>query len=437
MKKVAFYTLGCKLNFSESSTLARQLSDRGFTQVPFEALPDVYVINTCSVTENADRKCRKIVRDALKIAPNAFIVVIGCYAQLKPEEISQIPGVDVVLGAAEKFQLSDLLNSFDKNISSKVMACDISNTQQYYPSYSVADRTRSFLKIQDGCDYGCTFCTIPLARGKSRSDTIHNVLTQAESIVKTGSKEIVLTGVNIGDFGSNDGTRPHKFIDLIRALEQVNGIERIRISSIEPNLLTEEIISFVARSDKFVPHFHIPLQSGSDTILKKMRRRYLSELYSDRIQTIKGLIPDCCIGADVMTGFPGESEDLFLETYNYLRDLPLSYLHVFTYSERPNTLALALPNEVPKHLRLQRSKMLRILSDKKKRAFYQNHLFETRSVLIENNLENDLIYGFTENYIRVGVPYAPELINRLVEVRLSEIDQAGNMIGQILELQTI
>jgi threonylcarbamoyladenosine tRNA methylthiotransferase MtaB len=437
MKKVAFYTLGCKLNFSESSTLARQLGDRGFTQVPFEALPDVYVINTCSVTENADRKCRKIVRDALNIAPNAFIVVIGCYAQLKPEEISQIPGVDVVLGAAEKFQLPDLLNSFDKNPSSKVMACDISNTQKYYPSYSVADRTRSFLKVQDGCDYGCTFCTIPLARGKSRSDTINNVVTQAESIVKTGSKEIVLTGVNIGDFGSNEGTRPHKLIDLIRALEQVNGIERIRISSIEPNLLTEEIISFVARSDKFVPHFHIPLQSGSDAILKKMRRRYLSELYSDRIQTIKGLIPDCCIGADVMAGFPGESEDLFLETYNFLRDLPLSYLHVFTYSERPNTLAVALPNEVPKHLRLQRSKMLRILSDKKKRAFYQNHLFETRSVLIENNLENDLIYGFTENYIRVGVPYTPELINRLVEVRLSKIDQAGNMIGQILELQTI
>ena len=437
MRKVAFYTLGCKLNFSESSTLARQLSDRGFTQVPFDASPDVYVINTCSVTENADRKCRKIVRDALKIAPNAFIVVIGCYAQLKPEEISQIPGVDVVLGAAEKFQLPDLLNSFDKNLSSKVMACDISNTQQYYPSYSVADRTRSFLKVQDGCDYGCTFCTIPLARGKSRSDTIHNVVTQAESIVKTGSKEIVLTGVNIGDFGSNERTRPHEFIDLIRALEQVNGIERIRISSIEPNLLTEEIISFVARSGKFVPHFHIPLQSGSDTILKKMRRRYLSELYSDRIQTIKGLIPDCCIGADVMAGFPGESEDLFLETYNFLRDLPLSYLHVFTYSERPNTLAVALPNEVPKHIRLQRSKMLRILSDKKKRAFYQNHLFETRSVLIENNLENDLIYGFTENYIRVGIPYTPELINKLVEVRLSEIDQAGNMIGQILELQTI
>lgn len=436
MIKVAFYTLGCKLNFSESSTLARQLSDKGFTRVPFDASPDIYVINTCSVTDNADRKCRKIVRDAMKIAPEAFIAVIGCYAQLKPEEISRIPGVDVVLGAAEKFQLPDLLKSLDKNSPPKIMACDISAAQQYYPSYSVTDRTRSFLKVQDGCDYGCAFCTIPLARGKSRSDTVQNVVSQAETIVQSGSKEIVLTGVNIGDFDNIDGKEQHRFIELIQALEQVKGINRIRISSIEPNLLTEEIISFVAQSDKFVPHFHIPLQSGSDAILKKMRRRYLSELYADRIQTIKGLIPHCCIGADVMVGFPGESEELFLETYNFIRDLPLSYLHAFTYSERPNTLANSFSNGVPKHLRSQRSKILRILSDKKKRAFYHNHLFETHSVLFENDTKHNLIYGFTENYIRVGVPYDPELINKIVDVRLSKVDQSGNMMGQIFELQT-
>lgn len=436
MIKVAFYTLGCKLNFSESSTLARQLSDKGFTRVPFDASPDIYVINTCSVTDNADRKCRKIVRDAMKIAPEAFIAVIGCYAQLKPEEISRIPGVDVVLGAAEKFQLPDLLKSLDKNSPPKIVACDISAAQQYYPSYSVTDRTRSFLKVQDGCDYGCAFCTIPLARGKSRSDTVQNVVSQAETIVQSGSKEIVLTGVNIGDFDNIDGKEQHRFIELIQALEQVKGINRIRISSIEPNLLTEEIISFVAQSDKFVPHFHIPLQSGSDAILKKMRRRYLSELYADRIQTIKGLIPHCCIGADVMVGFPGESEELFLETYNFIRDLPLSYLHAFTYSERPNTLANSFSNGVPKHLRSQRSKILRILSDKKKRAFYHNHLFETHSVLFENDTKHNLIYGFTENYIRVGVPYDPELINKIVDVRLSKVDQSGNMMGQIFELQT-
>jgi threonylcarbamoyladenosine tRNA methylthiotransferase MtaB len=436
MKKVAFYTLGCKLNFSESSSLARQLSDRKFKLVPFKASPDIFVINTCSVTENADRKCRKIVRDALRISPDAFIAVIGCYAQLKPKEISLIPGVDVVLGAAEKFQLPDLLNSLDKNRPAKIMACDISAAQQYYPSYSVADRTRSFLKIQDGCDYGCAFCTIPLARGKSRSESIPNVINQAESIAQAGIKEIVLTGVNIGDFGIINGNRQYQFIDLIRVLEQVNGIERIRISSIEPNLLTEEIISFVAGSDKFVPHFHIPLQSGSDSILKKMRRRYLSESYADRIQIIKGLIPDCCIGADVLTGFPGESEDLFLETYNFLQDLPLSYLHVFTYSERPNTLAEAILNRVPIHLRSQRSKILRTLSDQKKQAFYLKHLFETHSVLFENDVENDLVYGFTGNYIRVGVPYSPELINKIVNVKLTGVEQTGNMMGQILELQT-
>ncbi len=437
MKKIAFYTLGCKLNFSESSTLSRQLSNKGFIQVPFEATPDIFIINTCSVTDNADKKCRKIVRDAQKIAPDAFIAIIGCYAQLKPEEISRIPGVDVVLGAAEKFQLPDLLERFIKSPPPKIMACDISSARQYFPSHSIGDRTRSFLKVQDGCDYSCTFCTIPLARGKSRSGTIRSVVTQAESIVKAGINEIVLTGVNIGDFRSSEGTQQHQFIDLIQALEQVDRIKRIRISSIEPNLLTREIISFVAQSDKFVPHFHIPLQSGSNTILKSMRRRYRSELFADRVYTIKELIPDCCIGVDVMTGFPGESEQLFQDTYIFLRDLPLSYLHVFTYSERPNTVASDLPNEVPKYLRLQRSKMLRILSEKKRRAFYQQHIFENRVVLIENNMEDGLVYGFTENYIRVGIPHAQELVNKLVEVRLSEVDQSGNMIGRMLEAQTI
>lgn len=440
MKKVAFYTLGCKLNFSESSTLARLLRNRGFEQVPFEGsadLPDIFVINTCSVTENADRKCRKIVRNALKISPDAFIVVIGCYAQLKPQEISNIPGVDVVLGASEKFQLAEVLSNSDRSRLPKVLAGDISSARQFYPSYSITDRTRSFLKVQDGCDYGCTFCTIPLARGKSRSNTIEQVVNQAREIAHAGSREVVLTGVNTGDFGIIEGKRHCRFIDLIRALEQVEGIERIRISSIEPNLLTEEIITLAAQSTKFVPHFHIPLQSGSDTILKKMRRRYLTGLYLDRILTIKKLIPDCCIGADIMVGFPGETDELFLETYHFIKDLPISYLHVFSYSERPNTPAASMPQQVPKQLRSERSNMLHILSDKKKRAFYQSHINEIRSVLIENDVADNTIYGFSENYIRVGVPYDPQLINQIVQVRLSEMEASGNLRGEIMELQTI
>ena len=436
MKKVALYTLGCKLNFSESSTIGRQLKDHNFQVVPFEQVPDVFVVNTCSVTENANRKCRKVVRDALKISPQALVVVIGCYAQLKPQEISSIPGVDMVLGAAEKFRLPEILSSLTREELPKVMACDISSVQDYHASFSIADRTRSFLKVQDGCDYGCSFCTIPLARGRSRSDTIENVLSQAKEIIQKGGKEIVLTGVNTGDFGIVNGRRQHKFADLVQALEQLEGIERIRISSIEPNLLTNEIIGLVANSEKFVPHFHIPLQSGSDAILKKMRRRYLTDLYQDRVSTIKELIPDCCIGVDVLVGFPGETEALFLESYQFLQSLPISYLHVFTYSERPNTLAADMPNSVPSAIRAQRSKMLRILSDKKRRAFYSEHLNKIHSVLFEDDVDHGLIHGFTKNYIRVGVPFEEDLINQTMEVKLNQIDPKGIMLAEVLALHT-
>lgn len=437
MKKVSFYTLGCKLNFSESSTLARQLREKGFSIVSFEASPNIYVINTCSVTENADRKCRKIVRDIKRINQEATVVIIGCYAQLKPREIAEIPGVDLVLGASEKFRLPEILHNLDAHKTGEVMACDIASATEYHSAYSIADRTRSFLKVQDGCDYGCSFCTIPLARGKSRSDSIDNILSQAYEIVKGGSKEVVLTGVNTGDFGIINGQRKSRFIDLLQALERIPDLRRIRISSIEPNLLTEEIISLVATSTKIVPHFHIPMQSGSDTILRLMRRRYLTELYRDRILSIKQKIPQCCIGADVMVGFPSETEALFLETYNFIRDLPFSYLHVFAYSERPNTLAATFQEAVPKSLRQQRSKMLRNLSDKKRRAFYQTHLHQTHSVLIENDLSEELIYGFTRNYIRVGIPKCPELINSEVEVVLNEIDASGNVRGKLFELEPI
>jgi len=433
MKKVAFHTLGCKLNFSESSTLARQLRDKGFAQVQFEDSPDIFVINTCSVTENADRKCRKIVREAERISPNAFIVVVGCYAQLKPREIARIEGVDLVLGAAEKFQLAEILQSLETTVPPQVKACDIALAREYHSSYSIEDRTRSFLKIQDGCDYGCSFCTIPLARGNSRSDSIENVLLQAQKIIEAGGKEIVLTGVNTGDFGIIDGTRQHRFIELLQALDNLQGINRIRISSIEPNLLTEDIIYTVASSKIIVPHFHIPLQSGSDTILKKMRRRYLTGLYRERILLIKSLIPECCIGADIMVGFPGETDELFLESYGFVRDLPLSYLHVFTYSERPDTLAANYPNSVPSQIRQQRSRMLRILSDKKRRAFYQDHLGETHSVLVEDDRTDGLIFGFTRNYIRVGIPEETVAVNQEIDVSLEEVTASGHVRGNVLE----
>lgn len=424
MKKVAFYTLGCKLNFSETSTIARKAMEQGYQKVDFTDEPDVFVINTCSVTENADKKCRKLVKEAKKISPNSFVTIIGCYAQLKPKEISEIPGVDAVLGANEKFEIFDRLNDFTHG---GVFATEIQEAKRFNASYSMGDRTRTFLKVQDGCNYGCAFCTIPLARGKSRSDTIENIVRQAQEIGKTEVKEVVLTGVNIGDFGIQEGKRKEKFIDLIKALDEVEGIDRFRISSIEPNLLADEIIEFVAQSKKFVPHFHIPLQSGSDAILKSMNRRYLSGLYKMRVEKIKSLMPKCCIGVDVITGFPGETEEEFMTTYNFLNDLDISYLHVFTYSERDNTKAVDMDGVVSVAERQKRSKMLRTLSEKKRRHFYEQHIGQKFTVLFEADVENGRMHGFTENYIRVGRKYNPELINQLVPVELTEINPEGHV----------
>lgn len=435
MKKVAFYTLGCKLNFSETSSISRMFEDKGYIKSEFTDTPDIFIINTCSVTENADKKCKKVVREARKISPHAYVAIIGCYAQLKPKEISEIPGVDAVLGAAEKFQLIDLLDGFVRTKETKVLASDISEATHFNNSYSINDRTRTFLKVQDGCDYSCTFCTIPLARGNSRSDTIENVVNNAEKIVGEGVKEIVLTGVNTGDFGIRDGKRQDKFIDLIKELDKVEGLKRIRISSIEPNLLTDEIIEFVASSSKFVPHFHIPLQSGSNKVLKKMKRRYLTDLYTSRIEKIKSTMPDCCIGVDVIVGFPGESDEDFLTTYNYLNDLNISYLHVFTYSERANTEAINMDNVVPQKIRNERSKMLRNLSEKKRRFFYEENLNTQRKVLFEEDIEDGLMHGFTENYIRVAAKYDPILINETKDVILSGFHSSGNMT--ITELEEV
>ncbi|WP_258105645.1 tRNA (N(6)-L-threonylcarbamoyladenosine(37)-C(2))-methylthiotransferase MtaB [Marinoscillum sp. MHG1-6] len=433
MKKVAFYTLGCKLNFSETSTISRMFEDKGFQKVDFTEQPDIFVINTCSVTENADKKCRKIVKEAKKISPKSYVTIVGCYAQLKPKEISEIKGVDAVLGAAEKFRLFDYLEDFTSKNEPQVFASEIQEAKAYHASHSYGDRTRTFLKVQDGCNYGCAFCTIPLARGKSRSDSIENIVEQAEAIGKTEVKEVVLTGVNIGDFGIQDGKRKEKFIDLIKALDEVEGIDRFRISSIEPNLLTNEVIEFVSQSKKFVPHFHVPLQSGSDNILKRMNRRYLSDLYRDRVATIKRLMPHCCIGVDVITGFPGETEEEFLKTYNFLNELDISYLHVFTYSERPNTQALDMDGEVPVAERQQRSNMLRTLSEKKKRYFYEQNLSAQASVLFEDDVENGFMHGFTENYVRVKAKYDPVLINELKAVQLTEIDSDGHMLVEEME----
>jgi threonylcarbamoyladenosine tRNA methylthiotransferase MtaB len=427
MKKVAFYTLGCKLNFSETSTIGRQFEARGFQKVNFEDQADIYIINTCSVTENADKKCRKVVKEALKHSPDAFIAIIGCYAQLKPQEIVDIPGVDAVLGAAEKFRLIDLLGSFEKNPAKKVFASEISQADTFHTSYSLNDRTRTFLKVQDGCDYTCSFCTIPLARGNSRSDTVANIVKSAQAIAQTGVKEVVLTGVNIGDFGLQNGVRVEKFIDLIRALDQIEGIERFRISSIEPNLLTDEIIAYVAKSQRFVPHFHIPLQSGSNKILKLMRRRYQKELYAERIQSIKSLMSNCCIGVDVITGFPGETEEDFLETYQFLNELDVSYLHVFTYSERDDTHALNLGGIVPQNGRDQRTTQLRSLSEKKKRQFYEQNLNTAHKILFENKQDKGKMYGFTDNYIKVAAKYDPLLVNEVKEFTLIDFDMEGNM----------
>lgn len=430
MKKVAFYTLGCKLNYSETSTIARKFEDKGYKKVDFTDQPDIFIINTCSVTENADKKCHKVVREARAISPNAYVAIIGCYAQLKPKEISEIPGVDAVLGAAEKFQLVELLDGFVRPEKATVYSSDIAVATTFNSSFSINDRTRTFLKVQDGCDYSCSFCTIPLARGASRSDSIENIVTTAQEIAKTEVKEIVLTGVNTGDFGIQNGERKERFVDLVKALDEIEGIERFRISSIEPNLLTDEVIEFVAQSKKFVPHFHIPLQSGSNKILKLMRRRYQRELYVSRVEKIKSLMPHCCIGVDVIVGFPGETKEDFLETYQFLNELNISYLHVFTYSERNNTPASALPESVSLKERSDRSKMLHILSDKKRRAFYDENLEKEYTVLFENDVEDGKMLGFTENYVRVSANYDPLLINELKKVRLVSINP-GNTVEAV------
>ncbi|MDN3492300.1 tRNA (N(6)-L-threonylcarbamoyladenosine(37)-C(2))-methylthiotransferase MtaB [Winogradskyella bathintestinalis] len=435
-KKVAFYTLGCKLNFSETSTIARGFKDEGFERVDFKEEADIYVINTCSVTENADKRFKTIVSQAQKKNPDAFVAAIGCYAQLKPEELADVNGVDLVLGATEKFKITDYLNDLTKNDYGEVHSCEIKDADFYVGSYSVGDRTRAFLKVQDGCDYKCTYCTIPLARGISRSDTMGNVLKNAKEISDQGIKEIVLTGVNIGDYGKGEfGNKKHEhtFLDLVTALDDVKGIERLRISSIEPNLLKNETIELVANSRAFVPHFHIPLQSGSNVILKKMKRRYMKELYVDRVSKIKAIMPHACIGVDVIVGFPGETDELFLETYNFLNELDISYLHVFTYSERDNTEAAEMDGVVYKNVRAKRSKMLRGLSAKKRRAFYEKQLNTTRSVLFEGENKEGYIHGFTENYVKVKAPWNPELVNTLQKVELTEIDDDGLVRFQTLE----
>jgi threonylcarbamoyladenosine tRNA methylthiotransferase MtaB len=427
-KNVAFYTLGCKLNFSETSTIARNFENEGFKRVDFEETADIYVINTCSVTDNADKRFKSIVKNALKKNSEAFLIAVGCYAQLKPEELAAVDGVDLVLGATEKFNVTSYINDLTKNNVGEVHSCEISEADFYVGSYSIGDRTRAFLKVQDGCDYKCTYCTIPLARGISRSDTLENVIHNAKEISSKGIKEIVLTGVNIGDYGKGEfGNKKHEhtFLELVKKLDNVEGIHRLRISSIEPNLLKDETIEFVSKSKSFVPHFHIPLQSGSDELLKKMKRRYLVQTYTNRVSKIKKVMPNACIGVDVIVGFPGETDELFLETYNYLNEMDISYLHVFTYSERPNTEAVKLDGVVPKKIRAKRSKMLRGLSAKKRRSFYESQLGKTAKVLFENENKEGFINGFTENYVKVKTPWNPELVNTLHTISLTEIDSDG------------
>lgn len=436
MKRVAFYTLGCKLNFSETSAIGRQFTAAGFDKVSFEEEADVYVINTCSVTENANRKCRKVVKQALKQNEAAYIAVVGCYAQLKPKEISEIPGVDMVLGAGDKFRILELAKDFQKGDNSCIYNSNITEVNSFVDAYSVGDRTRAFLKIQDGCDYKCAFCTIPLARGKSRSDNMENILSNARKLSSDGVKEVVLTGVNIGDYGKD---QPGTFLDVIKGLDTAEGtdnIKRFRISSIEPNLCNDDVIAFVARSRRFMPHFHMPLQSGNNELLAKMRRRYKRELYTERVQKIKELMPHACIGVDVIVGFPGETEAHFLDTYQYLQELPISYLHVFTYSERENTTAWDMPGVVPVPERHKRSKMLRILSEKKRRFFYEEYLGQERPVLFEGKDTSGEMFGFTDNYVKVVTSAEAELGNeiQLVELKrvnpdgLMEIDQFANLL---------
>ncbi|MBO9620122.1 MAG: tRNA (N(6)-L-threonylcarbamoyladenosine(37)-C(2))-methylthiotransferase MtaB [Niabella sp.] len=425
-KTVAFHTLGCKLNYSETSSLSRLMEQEGFEKKEFTDVADVYVINTCSVTDNADKECRQLVRRIQRKAPESFVVITGCYAQLKPKEIATIPGVDLVLGAAEKFNITKHIKALSKNDATKICSCDIDTVTGFHSSYSINDRTRTFLKVQDGCDYTCSFCTIPMARGKSRSALIADVVKDAETLAAAGAKEIVLTGINLGDFGKGpDGAaaaaingRAENFYKLVQELDQVEGIDRYRISSIEPNLLTNEIIEFVANSKKFMPHFHIPLQSGSNAVLGAMRRRYKKELYADRVRLIKTLMPHCCIGVDVIVGFPGESEEYFKETYDFLHELEVSYFHVFTYSERANTHALSLTPVVPVAVRNERNKTLRNLSYMKMQYFENLHSGETRKVLFEGLNKNNMMEGYTDNYIRVTTPYRSEWENQVIDWKL-------------------
>ncbi len=436
-KKVAFYTLGCKLNYSETSTIARNLQDEGFDRVDFEEVADMYVINTCSVTENADKQFKQVVRKAMKLNNKAFVAAVGCYAQLKPEELASVDGVDLVLGATEKFKLADYINDLSKNDFGEVHSCEIADADFYVGSYSIGDRTRAFLKVQDGCDYKCTYCTIPLARGISRSDELENVLKNAKEISEQNIKEIVLTGVNIGDYGKGEfGNKKHEhtFLELVQALDKVEGIERLRISSIEPNLLKNETIEFVSKSKCFVPHFHIPLQSGSNEILGFMKRRYQREVYTERVNKIREVMPDACIGVDVIVGFPGETDEHFLETYHFLNEMDISYLHVFTYSERDNTEAASMQGVVPSNVRAKRSKMLRGLSVKKRRAFYESQIETNRTVLFESENKEGYIHGFTENYVKVKTPWNPELINTLHEINLTKIDDDGSVRIKFLEV---
>ena len=430
--KAAFTTLGCKLNFSETSIISRKTEEAGFEKTGFNQSADVYVINTCTVTDKADKKFRLIVKQALKQNPQAFVVAIGCYAQLKPEELAAMNGVDLVLGIEEKFRLPEYLTRLKKKDKATVYACEVASSTSFFGAYSAGDRTRSFLKIQDGCDYPCTYCTIPAARGKSRNGTVEEIVKNAQEIARKGIKEIVITGVNIGTFTDNSQNKTRTFIDLIKALDQVQGIERYRISSIEPNLLTTEIIEFVARSKKFVPHFHIPLQSGSNRLLKLMKRRYQRELYAEKVNQIKSLMPDAAIGVDVITGFPGETDELFLETYRFVNELNISYLHVFTYSERANTEAATMKNSVPENIRNQRSKMLRALSAKKQTEFYRSQIGKIKNVLFEKAEKDNQIFGFTENYIKIAHPFDKNLINTIRKVRLSDIDNKGNLTAVLI-----
>ncbi|MDG1037173.1 MAG: tRNA (N(6)-L-threonylcarbamoyladenosine(37)-C(2))-methylthiotransferase MtaB [Crocinitomicaceae bacterium] len=429
-KKVAFYTLGCKLNFSETSTIGRAFEAAGYAKVKFDDTPDIFVINTCSVTENADKKCRQLVKKALKINPNGFVAIIGCFAQLKPKQIAEIPGVDIVLGANEKFNIVEHIESLEKNEETIISNENIKKTKEFIPAFSMGDRTRSFLKIQDGCDYFCTFCTIPLARGKSRNASIETTIGEAKKIAATKVKEVVLTGVNIGDFGQGDD---ENFFELTKALDTVDGIDRFRISSIEPNLLSDEIIEFcLNKAQRFVPHFHIPLQSGSDKLLKAMRRKYERSIFENRVKAIKQFAPNACIGADVIVGFPGETDEDFLETVQFINQLDVSYLHVFTYSERANTTAIKLGDPVPMNVRKERSKQLHILSDKKKRAFYESNIGKIGTVLFENEENGGVMHGFTENYVKVKTNYDAKLANTFQKVQLTEIDRDGVMKVELL-----